>query len=81
MSWDQMDREAERVRLTAWVLGLGDEDFLYLIDRLAVELVDLTAPAELDLQALRRQIAQAEAEAAAGLGFSTEKMLAEVINW
>lgn len=38
MSCDQMDREAERVRLAAWVLGLGDEDFLGWIDRLAAAL-------------------------------------------
>lgn len=38
MGWDQVDIEAEHARLAAWVLGLGDEDFLGWIDRLAAAL-------------------------------------------
>jgi hypothetical protein len=81
MRQDQMNIQAERTRLAAWVLQLEDEDFLRMVARIAEEFMPALSPEEMRLQDLKAQLAQAEAEAAAGLGFSTEEMLQEVDRW
>jgi hypothetical protein len=76
-----MNIQEERARLAEWVLRLEDEDFLRMISRIAEELMPAMPPEEMRLQDLKAQLAQAEAEAAAGLGFSSDEMLREIDTW
>jgi hypothetical protein len=80
--------EERKLCLVEALLGIKEETLLIQIERVMLD-VDITsfgeirtlADLEISLDDLRKQIAEAEAEAKTGQGSTTEELLEEIEGW
>lgn len=80
--------EGRKLRLVEALLGIKEETLLIQIERVMLD-ADITsfdeirtlADLEINLDDLRKQIAEAEAEARAGQSSTTEELLEEIEGW
>lgn len=80
--------EERKLHLVEALLGIKEETLLIQIERVMLD-ADITsfdeirtlADLEINLDDLRKQIAEAEAEARAGQGSTTEELLEEIEGW